>query len=100
MIIRGQLDPGARLARQKDLALELTVSRGPLPEGVRALCLMGVLETRQSSCRPSLEAIQTRHGFGWGRTCRRCRKFSRDHLRVAEMRPLAVLDHQPPPVSR
>jgi GntR family transcriptional regulator, transcriptional repressor for pyruvate dehydrogenase complex len=47
MIIRGQLGPGARLPREKDLALELNVSRGPLREGVRALCLMGVLETRQ-----------------------------------------------------
>jgi hypothetical protein len=25
-------------------------------------------------------------------------EFSRDHLRVARMKPLAVLDHQPPPV--
>jgi GntR family transcriptional regulator, transcriptional repressor for pyruvate dehydrogenase complex len=47
MIIRGRLGPGARLPREKDLALELNVSRGPLREGVRALCLMGVLETRQ-----------------------------------------------------
>jgi GntR family transcriptional regulator, transcriptional repressor for pyruvate dehydrogenase complex len=47
MIIRGQLGPGARLPREKDLARELNVSRGPLREGVRALCLMGVLETRQ-----------------------------------------------------
>lgn len=30
MIIRGQLGPGARLPREKDLALELDVSRGPL----------------------------------------------------------------------
>jgi GntR family transcriptional regulator, transcriptional repressor for pyruvate dehydrogenase complex len=47
MIISGHLGPGARLPREKDLALELNVSRGPLREGVRALCLMGVLETRQ-----------------------------------------------------
>jgi hypothetical protein len=26
-------------------------------------------------------------------------EFSRDQLREAEMTPLAVLDHQPPPVS-
>jgi len=37
MIIRGRLGPGARLPREKDLALELNVSRGPLREGVRAL---------------------------------------------------------------
>jgi GntR family transcriptional regulator, transcriptional repressor for pyruvate dehydrogenase complex len=47
MIIRGQLGSGARLPREKDLAMELNVSRGPLREGVCALCLMGVLETRQ-----------------------------------------------------
>jgi len=47
MIIHGHLSPGARLPREKDLARELNVSRGPLREGVRALCLMGVLETRQ-----------------------------------------------------
>jgi Bacterial regulatory proteins, gntR family len=58
MIIHGQLSPGARLPREKDLALELNVSRGPLREGVRS-----------------------------------------NHLRVAGMEPLAVLDHQPPPVS-
>ena len=34
MIIRGRLGPGARLPREKDLALELNVSRGPLREGV------------------------------------------------------------------
>jgi DNA-binding GntR family transcriptional regulator len=73
MIIRGQLGPGARLPREKGLALELNVSRGPLRERVRALCLTGVLETRQASCRLSLEAIQARHEFGWGRTCWRCR---------------------------
>jgi GntR family transcriptional regulator, transcriptional repressor for pyruvate dehydrogenase complex len=47
MIISGRLGPGARLPREKDLAVELNVSRGSLREGVRALCIMGVLETRQ-----------------------------------------------------
>ena len=36
MIIHGQLGPGARLPREKDLALELNVTRGPLREGVCA----------------------------------------------------------------
>jgi GntR family transcriptional regulator, transcriptional repressor for pyruvate dehydrogenase complex len=35
MIIRGQLDPGAQLLREKDLALVLDVSRDRLREGVR-----------------------------------------------------------------
>lgn len=47
MIISGQLGPGARLPREKDLAVEFNVSRGSLREGVRALAIMGVLETRQ-----------------------------------------------------
>ena len=47
MITTGRLRPGSRLPVEKDLAVELGVSRGSLREGVRALALMGVLETRQ-----------------------------------------------------
>jgi len=47
MITSGDLGPGARLPVEKDLAESLGVSRGSLREGVRALCIMGVLETRQ-----------------------------------------------------
>ena len=47
MITTGVLTPGARLPVEKDLAEQLGVSRGSLREGVRALALMGVLETRQ-----------------------------------------------------
>src|SRR5215216_6069524 len=47
MITTGVLAPGSRLPVEKDLAAQLAVSRGSLREGVRALCLMGVLETRQ-----------------------------------------------------
>src|SRR4051794_5862620 len=47
MITSGQLAPGSRLPVEKDLAALLSVSRGPLREGVRALAIMGVLETRQ-----------------------------------------------------
>lgn len=47
MIVSGRLGPGARLPVEKDLAAELGVSRGPLREGVRALAILGVLETRQ-----------------------------------------------------
>jgi DNA-binding FadR family transcriptional regulator len=47
MITSGQLEAGSRLPVEKDLALALGVSRGSLREGVRALCIMGVLETRQ-----------------------------------------------------
>jgi len=47
MITTGALGPGSRLPIEKDLAVVLGVSRGSLREGVRALCIMGVLETRQ-----------------------------------------------------
>ena len=47
MITTGTLGPGSRLPIEKDLAVALGVSRGSLREGVRALCIMGVLETRQ-----------------------------------------------------
>ncbi len=47
MIVDGHLRPGDRLPVEKDLAASLGVSRNPLREGVRALSIMGVLETRQ-----------------------------------------------------
>ena len=47
MILEGTLAPGGRLPVEKDLAGLLGVSRGSLREGVRALAILGVLETRQ-----------------------------------------------------
>ena len=47
MITDGHLQAGSRLPNEKGLAEELGTSRGSLREGVRALCIMGVLETRQ-----------------------------------------------------
>ncbi len=47
MIIRGELRAGSRLPVENDLAAGFGVSRGSLREGVRALAMMGVLETRQ-----------------------------------------------------
>ena len=49
MILDGTLRPGAKLPIEKDLAPRLGVSRGSLREGVRALSIMGVLETRQGA---------------------------------------------------
>jgi GntR family transcriptional repressor for pyruvate dehydrogenase complex len=60
MITSGKLSAGSRLPIEKDLAVALSVSRGSLREGVRALAMMGVLETRQgdgtyvTSLEPSL----------------------------------------------
>jgi GntR family transcriptional repressor for pyruvate dehydrogenase complex len=47
MILNGDLNPGDRLPVEKDLASALGVSRGSLREGVRALSILGVLDTRQ-----------------------------------------------------
>jgi DNA-binding FadR family transcriptional regulator len=47
MILEGRLRPGDRLPIEKELAEELGVSRGPLREGVSALSIMGILNTRQ-----------------------------------------------------
>jgi GntR family transcriptional regulator, transcriptional repressor for pyruvate dehydrogenase complex len=47
MIVDGTLSPGTRLPIEKDLAAHLGVSRSSLREGVRALVVTGVLETRQ-----------------------------------------------------
>ncbi|THE06296.1 FadR family transcriptional regulator [Microbacterium oleivorans] len=43
----GKLRPGDRLPIEKDLAEQIGVSRGSLREGVRALAVLGVVETRQ-----------------------------------------------------
>jgi DNA-binding FadR family transcriptional regulator len=47
MIISGRLQPGDRLPREADLAIELGVSRNSLREAVRALALVRVLDVRQ-----------------------------------------------------
>ncbi|GAA3602407.1 FadR/GntR family transcriptional regulator [Microlunatus ginsengisoli] len=47
MILTGQLAPGDRLPPEADLAAELGLSRTSLRESVRALTLLGVIDTRQ-----------------------------------------------------
>ncbi len=49
MIVDGYLAAGSRLPVEKDLAESLGVSRNSLREGIRALAIMGVVETRQGS---------------------------------------------------
>lgn len=46
MILDGNLFAGDRLPVEKDLAARLSVSRGSLREGVRALSVLGVVESR------------------------------------------------------
>ncbi|MFF2371344.1 FadR/GntR family transcriptional regulator [Agromyces sp. NPDC058110] len=47
MITSGELTAGSRLPIERELGARLGVSRGPLREGVRALVILGILETRQ-----------------------------------------------------
>src|SRR3954467_3928280 len=47
MILDGRLRPGDRLPVEKNLATTLGLSRGTLREAVRALTLIGGLDTRQ-----------------------------------------------------
>lgn len=47
MIVSGRYGPGERLPVEKELASELGLSRNSLREAVRALSLVGVLDTRQ-----------------------------------------------------
>jgi DNA-binding FadR family transcriptional regulator len=47
MILTGELVPGDRLPPEADLAAELGLSRTSLREAVRALTLLGVIDTRQ-----------------------------------------------------
>lgn len=47
MVLEGELRPGGRLPVEKELAETLGVSRGSLRKGVRALSILGVLNTRQ-----------------------------------------------------
>lgn len=60
MILDGELAPGDRLPVEAELAERLEVSRGSLREGVRALAVLGILESRQgdgtyvTSLAPSL----------------------------------------------
>jgi GntR family transcriptional repressor for pyruvate dehydrogenase complex len=49
MILDGELAPGDQLPIEKDLGPRLGVSRSSLREGVRALSMMGVLESRQGA---------------------------------------------------
>jgi len=47
MIVAGELKPGDKLPKERDLALRVGVSRSSLREAVRALTLIRVLDTRQ-----------------------------------------------------
>src|SRR5690625_5167113 len=48
-ILSRHLGPGGQRPVEAELAAELDVSRGPLREGVRALCQLGVLTSRRGA---------------------------------------------------
>jgi GntR family transcriptional regulator, transcriptional repressor for pyruvate dehydrogenase complex len=47
LIVSGRVGPGEKLPRESELASQLGLSRSSLREAVRALALIGVLDTRQ-----------------------------------------------------
>src|SRR5262249_59078734 len=47
MILSGELQPGAKLPRENELAERLGLSRSSLREAVRALAALNVIEVRQ-----------------------------------------------------
>ena len=49
MIAEGRLEPGQRLPTERDLAVQLGLSRSSMREAIRALTVLGVLEARHGS---------------------------------------------------
>lgn len=56
LIIEGRLVPGQRLPSERDLGAKLGVSRPTLREAIRALTMMGILESRQGDGTYVLDA--------------------------------------------
>ena len=61
MIVAGELRPGDKLPKERDLAERLGLSRNSLREAVRALTLIRVLETRQGDGTYAEEAFAGAH---------------------------------------
>ncbi|MEU8886389.1 FadR/GntR family transcriptional regulator [Streptomyces sp. NPDC048442] len=66
MITEGRLEAGQRLPTERDLAAELGISRSSMREAVRALTVLGVLESRHGSgiYVTQLEAVDLLDTFG------------------------------------
>ena len=66
MILSGEFTAGTKLPREQDLAMRLGLSRNSLREAVRALSLIGVLDTRvgDGTYVTSLEADALLTGLG------------------------------------
>ena len=67
LIMTGEFGAGAKLPREKDLAARLGLSRNSLREAVRALALIGVLDTRvgDGTYVTSLDADMLLTGMGF-----------------------------------
>jgi GntR family transcriptional repressor for pyruvate dehydrogenase complex len=67
LIITGEFGAGAKLPRERDLAARLGLSRNSLREAVRALALIGVLDTRvgDGTYVTSLDADMLLTGMGF-----------------------------------
>ncbi len=77
LIIEGRLEPGQKLPSERELGAKLGVSRPTLREAIRALTLMGILESRQGDgtyvldfaagpmLRPARVLLAGRGGLDW-----------------------------------
>jgi GntR family transcriptional regulator, transcriptional repressor for pyruvate dehydrogenase complex len=77
LIIEGRLVPGQKLPSERDLGVKLGVSRPTLREAIRALTMMGILESRQGDgtyvldaeadflLRPAKVLLASEGGLGW-----------------------------------
>jgi GntR family transcriptional repressor for pyruvate dehydrogenase complex len=77
LIIEGRLVPGQKLPSERDLGVKLGVSRPTLREAIRALTMMGILESRQGDgtyvldaeadflLRPAKVLLASESGLGW-----------------------------------
>ncbi|MGW7413591.1 FadR/GntR family transcriptional regulator [Streptomyces sp. NPDC054863] len=66
MITEGRLEAGQRLPTERDLAVDLGISRSSMREAIRALTVLGVLESRHGSgiYVTQLEAVDLLDTFG------------------------------------
>ncbi len=77
LIIEGRLVPGQRLPPERDLGAKLGVSRPTLREAIRALTIMGILDSRQGDgtyvldaeagflLRPAKVLLASEDGLDW-----------------------------------
>ena len=77
LIIEGRLEPGQKLPSERELGAKLGVSRPTLREAIRALTMMGILDSRQgdgtyvldfeagSFLRPARVLLASKRGLGW-----------------------------------